>query len=1163
MTSDTRPPSGGTPTPQPGEAPGSLRDEAARRAAVDPTRNVVLEASAGTGKTRVLVDRYLGLLRAGVDPANILAMTFTRKAAAEMRQRIVDNLRRAAGESPADAMRWRALRDRLNEIAISTIDAFCLSLLREFPLEADLDPGFDVADDTEVPRLVEESLDETLRICRARARTDEGVALLFAQLGDARMRLGLAALLERRVVAGGVLARVTRQGPRDQTIAQACRRGVDGLAAALHAIPGGLEPFLGAGPIFHPRYTMLSNDLRQLARTAGQGGEAALDPALLKGVLDRLRAHFFTKSRTPRKRSNEYKAEHFAAPAARTAYWALVTGAAPDLDNAIRALRRDLNAILSRAVWQVFSIATDRYRRTLERHGVLDFSELLVRAHALLGNMDEFARSRYLLEARYHHVLVDEFQDTSRAQWDLVSQLVRAWGEGLGLSSEAPLPPSIFVVGDRKQSIYGFRDADVAVLDDAAAAVGALRPGQDPLRSISHSFRSVPALLAFANDLFAEVAGTAGRLDAFRYGERDAFPVEEADADAVAEPALGLVAFDDVRRCAEGVACEIARLAGGAQVRDRQTGVRRPIRPADIAILFRSRASHREFEEALASRRIPAYVYKGLGFFDADEVKDTVALLRYLAEPSSDLRAAALLRSRFVRLSDPGIQRLAPSIARALTDRAAPPSLPALDAEDAAVLARLRDSLVEWLDLADRVTPAELLDRVLSDSAYQFELRGARAVPGRENLKKVRGLVRRIQNRGYLTLARLAGYLDRLSAGDESNAVVDALDAVNLMTVHAAKGLEFPVVFVVNLSRGAGGPAEPIRIAAHAPAEDAVAVGDFQAEFDEDAAAREREETKRLLYVAITRARDSVYLASVTEDGAFKPRMGSLGEVLPLSFRGVFSQAAGAVADGATTEWRSASGRPHTFRICAASPVPPADGPAPFASVQMERSVGDAATGSITRSPAVDAPPHAGDDTVSVTGTDDFGELTDAGARMRVAVTAIGGAAAVGKGPGARAAGRAAGVILGRVVHRMFQASARGDEDQTVLAAAARRLVTDDEVPAIGDLDAFAREAARVFARTWTQPGVRSVLEGAECLYEVPVSFTLPRERPGAGGRILRGVIDCLVRRPDGGVVVLDFKTGTRRAADRRQLEAYVQAARLLFPGAPVDGRLVYAEPES
>jgi hypothetical protein len=151
--------------------PAADSDTQARTFAVDPSNNVVLEASAGTGKTSVLVARYINLLKAGVDPSNILAITFTRKAAAEMRERIITELRAAAGRSELDRARWVELRDRLSEIAISTIDAFCLSLLREFPLEADLDPGFGMADETEVPRLVDEALDRSLRILTGIARS--------------------------------------------------------------------------------------------------------------------------------------------------------------------------------------------------------------------------------------------------------------------------------------------------------------------------------------------------------------------------------------------------------------------------------------------------------------------------------------------------------------------------------------------------------------------------------------------------------------------------------------------------------------------------------------------------------------------------------------------------------------------------------------------------------------------------------------------------------------------------------------------------------------------------------------------------------------------------------------------------------------------------------
>ena len=151
----------------------------------------------------------------------------------------------------------------------------------------------------------------------------------------------------------------------------------------------------------------------------------------------------------------------------------------------------------------------------------------------------------------------------------------------------------------------------------------------------------------------------------------------------------------------------------------------------------------------------------------------------------------------------------------------------------------------------------------------------------RENLKKLRALIRKVENRGYATLVRIADFLDDLAVGDESNAVVDALDSVSLMTVHAAKGLEFPIVFVVNMHRGAGGPRAPIRVLADGYGTPSVSIGDFESEADEDMTARDREETKRLLYVALTRARDRLYLAAAVKDGTFKPGRGSLGEVLP------------------------------------------------------------------------------------------------------------------------------------------------------------------------------------------------------------------------------------------------------------------------------------------
>ena len=927
----------------------TLADADSRRAAVDPQQNVVLEASAGTGKTRVLVERYVNLLRAGVEPDHVLAITFTRKAAGEMRQRIIDRLKEASRLSELDAARWRELRERFGDIAISTIDAFCLSLLREFPLEADVDPGFDLAAETDVPRLIGEALDQALRICRAVARDDDDVALVFAQLGERRLRAGIAALLDRRLVAPLALQRFLQSGPRDLTGASACESAARRLRDLFAGVRGGVRAFLEDGPIRHLQFAMLAGDIRELAeggpeRAAPQrggenlhavarpfqGGEAQADvarpfqgreaQAAFRAFIDRLRAYFLTQEGKPR--GDKFMGTGFSAAecdgeAAWRRHRATAAQLAEPVANVIRGFRRDLNVVMSRGVWRIFAVALTQYQRTLDAHALLDFSGVLDRAVKLLKDLDEFAESRLRLESRYRHVLVDEFQDTSRAQWELVRQLVRSWGEGFGAAADA-IPPSIFIVGDRKQSIYGFRDADVALVDEAAQFIEELRPDGRPRQAISVSFRSAPEILAFVNDVFGEIAanGTAVRRDGFRYGDTDRFPIHR-DADATC--ALGIVAADTVQAAADRVADEIVRLLAGATVRDRTTGVARGARPADIAILFRSRDSHRDFEAALDRRGVATYVYKGLGFFDANEVQDGVALLRYLADPLSDLRAAVFLRSRIVRLSDAAVARLSPSLAAAIlsTD---PGVTAALDDEDRRVLNLVRAAVPRWLSLVDRVTPSQLLDTVLNETAYAYELRGSRRRQARENLKKLRAMIRRAQNRGYATLARIADHLDSLAVGDESNAAIDALDAVGLMTVHAAKGLEFPIVFVVNMGRGTGGVRAPIRVANDGSGEPSVAIADYQSEADEDTQAREREESKRLLYVALTRARDRLYLSASVQNNQCRTTRGSLGEVLPASVKQLFVAAA-ANAAGSTeqeaenVEWRTAGGQTHTFIV--------------------------------------------------------------------------------------------------------------------------------------------------------------------------------------------------------------------------------------------------------
>ena len=159
-----------------------------------------------------------------------------------------------------------------------------------------------------------------------------------------------------------------------------------------------------------------------------------------------------TRTSSPGRRFDGYSAKDCRTADAWKIHRHDVLGVGGEVANVLKGFRRDLNAVLSRAVQRVYQIALREYRETLDSHGVLDFSETLAQALALLAQMDEFARSRYRLEGRYHHVLLDEFQDTSRAQWTLVALLIRSWGEGIGIAEGAPLMPSIFRRG-RSQAV--------------------------------------------------------------------------------------------------------------------------------------------------------------------------------------------------------------------------------------------------------------------------------------------------------------------------------------------------------------------------------------------------------------------------------------------------------------------------------------------------------------------------------------------------------------------------------------------------------------------------------------------------------------------------------------------------------------------------------------
>ena len=1094
------------------ELPGAQEpagDEAARAFAVDPESHVVLEASAGTGKTKVLVDRYVGLIQKGVDPLNILAVTFTRKAAAEMRDRVLAELRRRAAAGAIKPEAWKALQDRIADVQISTIDAFCFGLLREFALEAGVDPGFDVADETEMGRFGREATDLALRAARGLLASDESLQLLLARVKMPVLSRTIAEMLDRRHIALPAVAEFVRRRSADVNPEDAAAAFIRGLETALAHSPH-RRALLDQGPMGSAEYRWLRQDLTSL-----DAFRIPEDLRRLQHLRRRAERYFLTLAGEPRRKTpGTVRAEDFKSKADKKAHDEAVMALAPLVAAELTDLETRINAVLARGLNRLLVIASSIYERLLDEHALLDFAGMLDRSVQLLERQEEFARSRLKLQGRYHHVLVDEFQDTSRLQWRLIDLLVESWGEGEGVTDA---PTSIFIVGDRKQSIYRFRHAEVTLLEVAARRIQALRPSRPVRQALTTSFRAVPELLAFVNALSEAIESESEIPERFRYTDTDRFPTPEIGAGALRDgaPVLGIIAESSLAACASAVALEVERILAGVVVRTRE-GPPRPAKPDDIAILFRSRAGHQYFETALEERGIRTYVYKGLGFFDAPEVQDLQALMRFFAQPDSDLRAAEFLRSRFIRLSDPAIVKLAPHFAAALTG---PPSRTAsadaapveLDPSDRALLDLARRDVPRWLALLDRVTPGELVDTVLRESFYFHELRGRRFDQARENVKKVRGLIRRVESRGYATLARIAEYFETLRAGDESNAIIEAAGAVNLMTMHAAKGLEFPIVFLVNLHMQGRGRSGNISIIERGVGDEPeVAFSSTDGTRLEDL--RESEELRRLMYVGATRARDRLYLAAELDQRGHMRRGGrSLASLLPKSLQDVFGNTVAARAAGDQVTWASTRG-PFTFEICR-----PGDPPA----VQVEDDTGGAFA--------------------------DLPWLVPAHRTSRP--TAIANSST----PQVPAA--SAGRLVGTLVHRLLQRQLPAGTREPALRALANQLVRRDERADNAGVAELADEAVALYVRLRDRDDLRTALSSGEVHFEVPFSHTL-EDRPD---ETIRGVIDCLIIPADGPPIVLEFKTGRPTPDHDAQVALYRDAARQLLGVSHVDTRILYA----
>ena len=801
----------------------SLTDE--QEAAVGAPHSVAVLAGAGAGKTHMLAARYLRHLSAhGLRPLEVVAVTFTEKAARELRARIREEVRRELTGSP----------DYLAELEaapISTIHALAARICREHPEEAGVACDFAILDDLDGQLWLLGQLDEALDGLPPPA----GAPVPFGLLREA-----LEAFLADPLAAEAALAAAPAAWRARYAEARQAALAAFLADPALGRARADLDAHAGAGPVEAFRLQALGA-LARLAHPVGGALEGAAAAEALAELAACKPGNQGKQADWPAGGLAEVKAalrvvKEAAEKASKAGLVALAWGPADDL------LASQLPTLR-----QAVGLVRGRLAAVKHRARKLDFADLEV--HALRALEQAPVRAYY--QARWRAFLVDEFQDTNPVQARLIALLTAG--------------ARLTVVGDEKQAIYGFRRADAAVFRRVAAAIVADGGAEVTL---GQSFRTHAGLVAQLNQVFEAVLGPAHRdLTA----ARTALPHPGPHlAIAVVEPPKGAA----TGACRRVEALHLARrvqalLAAGTPVHDKASGALRPLRPGDVAVLARAWAPLEAFAEAFAALGVPAVHAGGGDLLATREALDGWALLRVLANPNDSLALAAVLRGPWFAASDRALLAFAEQAGRQawwplLRAQAPPALLPAREALGVLLAARRHEPPSRLLQLADRLCGYTAVIANLPGAARR-EADWAGFV---DFVRKLEG--------GGADADMVEKQLARLAEAEVEvpRPPLEAGNAVALMTIHAAKGLEWPVVVVPDLARAPRGdfkrvrldPAAGVALKLEDELGEAFLPGLYQVLRAQEEA-RQADEARRLAYVALTRARDQVMLSAAAGAG--------------------------------------------------------------------------------------------------------------------------------------------------------------------------------------------------------------------------------------------------------------------------------------------------------
>ena len=1101
----------------------------AQAAAADPRVHAWVAASAGTGKTQVLSARVLRLLLGGTPPAAILCLTFTKLAAAEMQARVTGRLAfwtrctetELAGDLAAlgadtDAMTvTRARRlfaqvlDAPQGLAIQTIHAFAQGLIASFPIEAGVAPGFATLDDRSALALQRRLLAEAIETATS-AGDDEFLNDLAAiSIAQGEMRIGDIA---RRLAAHGeVLAGLPR------AVEPMLRRGF-GLAtdrdgpAALAAAMAGFDRAA----------------LVRLGQGFGHGGKTAAAKAVLLAqwlaapdpvaAFDTLAQVFLTMAGTVNS-VVVTRAMTVADPDSAEFYVDFGAGlidvvAEQRLHRAVESAARHLR--IGRR------LAAD-WAGAKARLGVIDYGDMITAARQLLLAPGAADWVRFKLDQRIDHVLVDEAQDTNLAQWDIIGALTDEFFAGAGARDA---DRTLFVVGDYKQSIFGFQGSDPRVYRDKRDQFAQLASDAGQVWravALDTNFRSVAAVLDVVDAVVDQLGPTSFDEDGVPphrphrsegQGVVTLWPPEPAqvgdedgDGDGNNDGNDAAPAPRAEIRLAHRIAATIARWVS----RDDpliMPARGRPVAPQDILVLVRARSAFSNaLVRALHVHQVPVAGVDRLKLSDPLAVADLLALARFALQPGDDLTLAALLVSPFLGLDHATLFALAADRQGSLWD--------AVRASADPRVITGRDWLLELLGVVDFTAPHEFFEIILSGPLQgRKKLLARLGAEARDAIDAVLDQALAFEAGNAPTMQGFLAWIDSddISIKRDPDA---PLAAVRLMTVHAAKGLQAPVVILADATRARrserdapvmmsfdNGPEIPVfpgpRTALTGPLADAIDAADHNA-------AREH---CRLLYVAMTRAEDLLFIGGALAGTVIEAHPESWYAAISEAMRNLGAEAIAADGwDGETREWRR--GRSGTRQAQPATIIEPDFGWSP--------------PGWATHDPAAEARPVR-PLSPSALAADDVPNPPTGSAGRAAAMRGVALHALFERLPGVTVADR------GRV-GRAWVAASHPDLDGGALT---------DVVVAILDDPAFAA----VFA-----PGA---------LTEAPLAAAV-------GNVVIAGPVDRLLVTPDR-VLVVDFKTGTRVPDSAgtvpdyylRPMAAYVAALRVVFPGKTVEAALLF-----